>query len=741
MNSTRNPAPLARLWRHTTGARGLLGLVAMGMLLDLVLEAGLPLAMKWLIDQAVLGGKPGVFVEIMAGLGGVALAVTAMKFVRDYSVARLTAGIMAGLRADLFAHLQRLSHEFHARNPVGALLNHFTGNLAAVERAVAEAVPIGLLPALETLVGAALLFALEWRLAAIVVCIWPLSLLGPALLAAKATRARVERCAEESRLLAVVQENLLAQTLVKALALGDTVERDRFAARNASLSSRGLRASFLASLGERAGGVTILLLQILVLGLGAWMASRHRLTVGTLAAFQAVLLEVSNSLACVTQYYPTIISATAALRQLQGLFAEPALAAPDEASSPLTAFGGEIAFDQVSFAYTADSAAPCGKPALDQVSLQIHPGERVALVGPSGSGKSTILSLLLRFYDPQAGQILVDGRPLPAVGVNAYRSHIGVVFQESFLFNTTLRENIRLGRLSATDAEVEAAARTAEIHDFICGLPQGYETLAGERGAALSGGQRQRIALARALVRNPAILLLDEATSALDPATEAAIQATLERVTQGRTTIAVTHRLSQARSSDRVLVFEHGHLVEQGAHEELLAAGGLYARLWKKQSGLVVSPRGDHAQLKPEHLGSLPILDQVPAELRAEVARLFVSERVPAGHTIFQQGDAGGRFYVIAHGRVQVLHRPPAGPELCLKVLDDGDYFGEIALLTDSPRTATIRTRTACLLLSLGREHFETLLRRFPGLHAAVIQVSRARLDELARTSHSEPRA
>ena len=542
MIATGHPSLLARLWRHAATARGLLALIAVGMILDLALEAGLPLALKWLIDQVVLGGKSGLLPWILAALVTLALSVTAMKFVRDYSVARLTGRVMSGLRADLFTQLQRLSHEFHARNPVGALLNHFTGNLAAVERAVAEAVPVGVLPALEALVSAAILFALEWRLAALVVVVWPLSILGPARLASRATRASLSRREEEARLLAVVQENLLAETLVKALALGDTAERARFDARNRELTARSVRASYLASIGERSGGVTILLLQILVLGLGAWMASRGAITVGTLAAFQAVLLNVSNSLACVTQYYPVLISAAGSARQLQRLFDEQPQVREDAAGPRLEGFGGEIEFQDVTFAYGAGGEPAGAKPALDKVCIRIQPGERVALVGPSGSGKSTVLSLLLRFYDPQSGKVLIDGRPLRDLSLASFRSLIGVVFQESFLFNISLRENIRLGRMEATDAEVEAAARAAEIHDFIRSLPQGYDTLAGERGGAFSGGQRQRIALARALVRQPAVLLLDEATSALDPATEAAIQATLQRVSIGRLLLVVTHR-------------------------------------------------------------------------------------------------------------------------------------------------------------------------------------------------------
>ena len=251
-------------------------------------------------------------------------------------------------------------------------------------------------------------------------------------------------------------------------------------------------------------------------------------------------------------------------------------AAPVALSRPVR---GEIAFRDVTFRYPARPQ----QSALDGVSLRVQPGETVALVGPSGAGKTTILQLLMRFYDPQAGEITLDGVPLTAMARGDFRRALALVPQDPVIFAASARENIRFGRPEATDAEVEAAARAAAAHDFLAALPQGYDTYLGERGVMLSGGQRQRVAIARAILRDAPVLLLDEATSALDAESERAVQAAVERLAQGRTTLVVAHRLATVKKADRIVVFDKGRIVAEGRHDDLVAEGGLYARLARLQ--------------------------------------------------------------------------------------------------------------------------------------------------------------
>ena len=388
--------------------------------------------------------------------------------------------------------------------------------------------------------------------------------------------------------------------------------------------------------------------------------------------------------------------------------------APDAPALPRISSG--LAFADVQFGYKKDQFS------LNGASFEIGKGKYVALVGGSGSGKSTILNLILRFYDPASGTVSFDRQDLRHVTQESLRAQIGVVFQDSILFNISVRENIRMGNPQASTAEIEAAMRAAEIHEFVVSLPEGYDTIAGERGSRFSGGQRQRLALARALVRDPAILLLDEATSALDPGSEAAINETLTRVAKGRTVISVTHRLSTISNTDRIFVLDRGQIAEQGKHDDLLHRHGIYSRLWRKQAGFTLSPAGDQAGVDVDRLKDVPILAHLDDEILAELPDQFVTERYPAERKIIVQGDPGNRFYILVRGKVDVIQEDPDGAEVRVAVLHDGDYFGEIALLQDVPRTASVITRAPSVFLSLERSEFASLLKRAPGLREILLK-------------------
>jgi ATP-binding cassette subfamily B protein len=281
----------------------------------------------------------------------------------------------------------------------------------------------------------------------------------------------------------------------------------------------------------------------------------------------------------VTQYVPSLAQAAGSIHHLDDLFDVRPLVQDAPEAVPLSRLEREIALVDVGFRYEDEGFE------LSGVDVRIPKGSHTALVGASGSGKSTVLNLLLRFHDPTKGQVLFDGRDIRTGTQDSLRAQMGMVFQDSFLFNATILDNIRMGRPDASEAQVEAAARAAEIHDFIAALPQGYHSVVGERGSQLSGGQRQRLAIARALVRDPAILILDEATSALDYATEAAVNATLLKVAKNRTVITVTHRLGTAATAHHLVVLDKGRVVERGTHDELLARAGVYAALWHNQMG------------------------------------------------------------------------------------------------------------------------------------------------------------
>jgi len=343
------------------------------------------------------------------------------------------------------------------------------------------------------------------------------------------------------------------------------------------------------------------------------------------------------------------------------------------------------------------------------LTVSIPRGGFIGVVGGSGSGKSTLLTLLLRLYDPDDGSITIDGADIRQFSLHGFHSLFGYVPQESVLFDVSIRENIRLGNAASTDEEVEAAARAAEVHEAILQLPHGYESPAGERGGRLSGGQRQRVALARALVRNPAILILDEATSAVDPIAESAIRATLERLRPGRTILLVTHSLDAVTSADRILVLQHGRLCQQGLHSDLVSRPGPYRELWTKQHGFALDAAAHRAEISMDRLRLVPVFYGLPDSVLAEAVRLFQTEEFPEDHLVLREGELGVCLYIIVRGSVEVTAASPPGTPAPRLVLDEGDCFGERALLEAMPATENVRTLSPCVFLTLTRAGFQYL--------------------------------
>jgi ATP-binding cassette subfamily B protein len=693
----------------------LIFVVAAGLLAEMGFNGALPLMLRFLIDSVLSGKQAADITFVLWFLAAGAVAASVLGGARDRSWARLQAGVISGIRQEMLNCLQRLPFGFFQSDRGGDVLSVFSNDLSTIENAASMCIPWGLLPGLECVFGSILLLALDWRLWLAAMMLWPWTILAPRLFTARAERSNAARHGDEAGLLTELQENLGAQAVVKAFGL-ESLRISSFARLNRAWTRSATRAGVDNSMLERSTTSGILLIQIAVLGIGAWLALHHRITVGTLVSFQALLLLLSNNLLYVMQYMPSLLGARAAMTRIEELLATPAEASdlPDAVEAPENI--GALEFHGVTFGY-----AP-GYLTLHNVSLRIPRGASVAFVGGSGCGKSTILNLLMRFYDPLSGSITVEGRDIRSFTLASWRRRFGAVFQESLLFNRSVFENIRMARPGAADEEVRRAARDAEIHTFIERLPQGYQTPVGERGGRLSGGQRQRVSIARAILRDPAVLVLDEATSALDPGTEAAVNETLERLARGRTSIAVTHRLANAARMDQIFVLERGRLAESGSHLDLLAGKGLYATLWQKQNGFDVSDDGASASIRPERLVEIPILKKLSTVALATLAPMFRSAAFRAGEDIVVEGDSSGGFYILVRGRAEVLRNGSR-----VATLDDGDFFGEIALLTGSPRMATVRALNATICITLDKEAFDALLEQDSELKKSISETARRR--------------
>ncbi|MCC6539954.1 MAG: ATP-binding cassette domain-containing protein [Bryobacterales bacterium] len=700
-------ATLRALLAHARSQRWKLLLVALLSLLDMGLNAQLSLSFKYLVDKAIGEKDLRAFYWIVGALGASIVIVTVAGLWRDRLYAAATGDLIAGLRMRLFTHLQKLSAGFYSRTPSGEIVSRFSSDLGEIERVFLNGVPWGVIPAFDAALSIALVFWLDWRLALLAMLAVPLSIAGPRWLSAPTSSASLVRKETESELLSSVSESVAAHSLVRAFSLENIFVRN-FHVHNLGVWSASTRLGQLMLLMERSAVVSTQVLQVLVMAAGGWLVLRGEMTVGTFAAFQSIFVTLTQSLAYLAQYAPQIAQAGGGLAHIESLLSEQPQVPADPAAQALQPLAERIEFREVAFSYDGSQRN------LDGVNLEIKRGESVAFVGPSGSGKSTILTLLMRFYDPAAGSVMVDGRDLRQVNLESLRAQTAVVFQDNFLLNASLRENIRIARPDATGKEIEEAIRQSGLEDFIAGLPQGADTVVAQ--GRLSGGQRQRIGIARALLRNPRILILDEATSALDSATEAMINATIERAAAGRTVLSVTHRLGSAVNADRIFFLEKGRVVEAGSHTELLQRQGAYARMWGKQSGFVLSADGGRASIAPERLRAIPLLAGLDDAVLAELSRAFSTELFSKDRYVFHEGDSGNRFYIIVRGTVEVLKTMAGGGDRRVEVLQDGDAFGEQALLMNAPRSASVKCLAECTLLVLGGEQFQSLIDRVPEL-------------------------
>lgn len=686
-------------------------LILLATAIGAVFTVVLPLSFGKVVDELGPGGSQDYLfvVLVIAVIAVLFLIQTPATIFKEYLAARAGAKVMNDIRMRMFDHMQRLSSNFYTRTRPGDIQSRFSNDLGIIEVAMTKMLPLLVSLVVTFAAGLIGLFATDWLLAVVVVLALPFLFIVPSRLGARAAKVLPEQQRDKAMVASTIQENIGAQQVIKAYSLQE-MSLQKFRAQLDQLGRSVARSGFLSSLTGTSAVLSISFIQVLALAIGALLIWYGYFTVGGLTAFTLLVGVVTAPLTALAQVLQLLLQASAGMQRVDEFLGEKVQIEDAPDTRALGRFSREIRFEDVNFSYTGEQVN------LRDLNLTIPAGQNVAFVGPSGSGKSTVLNLILRFYDPTTGAVTIDGQDLRQVTQSSLRGQIGAVFQETFLYNATVRENIRLGKTDATDYEVEKAAKAAEIHDFIMTLPQGYDTPVGEGGGRLSGGQKQRIALARAILYDPAILVLDEPTSALDPQTEAAINATLKKLAEERTVLMVTHRLASVADADRIFVLERGRMVEQGTHEELLSVRGLYYRLWGQQNGFEDAER---IGVEASRLRAIPFFENLDGALLSTLADRFVAERYTEGRVIFEEGDPGDKMYFIDRGEVEVLAAGPAGEQRRVALLRDGDYFGEIALLENVPRTATIQTRVPSILLGLDREQFLDLLQAVPDLRAA----------------------
>ena len=575
-----NPKSLSGLLPFLRPYRGRIGLALLFLVMAAAATLAFPLALRSLIDGGLVQTDKGAQLMAMrehfAALFSVAVALGLFSACRFYMVSWLGERVTADLRNAVYSHVLKQSPEFFETTQTGEVLSRLSADTTLVQTVVGSSLSMGLR---NLVMGMGALGVLVWTnpvvmmqvLIVLVLIVVPSIWFGRRV--RKLSRASQDRIADSS---AIAAEVLNAIPVVQSYT-AEGRETARFVVSTDNAFATATKRSLMRAV--LVGFIIIATSAALLWGLyqGTQAVTEGRITAGHLGQTVVYVIILAAAFAVLGEVYGDLLRAAGATERLMELLGtQSPIASPlNPAVALMPPAGSAIKFDSVNFHYPSRP----NQAALCNFSLDVKPGQTVAIVGPSGAGKSTVFQLLLRYYDPRSGRIVLDGVETRQQALDALRQRVGIVPQDAVIFSSTAFENIRYGKPDATDAEVKAAAHAAFAHEFIKDLPEGYDTFLGERGVRLSGGQRQRIAIARAMLKNPPLLLLDEATSALDAESERMVQAALESAMRNRTTLVIAHRLATVQKADLIVVLDHGKLVEQGTHAELVARGGVYAGL------------------------------------------------------------------------------------------------------------------------------------------------------------------
>ncbi len=572
---SRDLRQLRRLARYLAPYRGWVISAAVGLVVAAASVLSIGVGLRLLIDGGFATGDPSALDDALYAMLLIVFVIAVATFARSYFVTLLGERVVTDLRRDVYAHVVRLSPGFFEVTRTGEVISRLTTDTSVVQTVISASVTQALRNLLLLVGGLVLLMLTQPRLTAYVLLAMPLVVVPLVVFGRRVRRrSRVaqDRVADVSGL---AEESLNAVRTVQACAQ-ESAEQERFS----TAAERAFNAAAGYIWARAALGAAVIALVfgaiVGVLYLGGHDVLTGRLTAGELSAFVFYATIVASAAGGLSEIFGDLQRAAGATERLFELLDTPSTIAPPAHPKPLpTPMRGRISLEHVRFAYPAVPETPV----LDDFDLTVEPGESVALVGPSGAGKSTVFQLLMRFYDPERGSVRLDGVDVRSFDPSVYRAVLGLVPQEPVIFSENALENIRYARPSAGDGEVRRAADAAHATEFIERLPNGFDTFVGEKGVRLSGGQRQRIAIARALLRDPRVLLLDEATSSLDAESERLVQAAVDRLARGRSSVVIAHRLATVLKADRIVVVDEGRIVAQGTHDQLLSRGGLYARL------------------------------------------------------------------------------------------------------------------------------------------------------------------
>ena len=567
-----------------------------------------PLLIRDLIDNALPNGDYARLNQLALAMIAIPIVSGLVSVAQRYFSARMGEGIIFDLRQELYTHLQRMSLRFFTHTRSGEIISRFSNDVVGAQNAVTGMLPSVVTSIVTLATTLAVMISIEWRLTLLAVAVLPLFLLPARRVGRTLRRLRRASMEYNADMSSIISETLGINGALLVKTFGrQRQEVDRFRESNRQVRDVGVRSAMVGRWFFMALGAATAVGTALIYWAGGYMVLGGAITVGTIVAFAAYLARLYGPISALSNVQVQFATSMVSFERVFEYLDLPVEIQDWPGALELDTVAGHVQFEDVSFCYLTEDElqdrdsrdqgedgdelekvigpAACRRWALRHLAFDIQPGQLAALVGPSGAGKTTITYLLPRLYDPTEGRITLDGDDLRAVTQESLAGQIGMVTQETYLFHDTVRANLLYARPDATQDELETACQAANIHDFIAELPDGYNTMVGERGYRLSGGEKQRLAIARVILKDPRILILDEATAHLDSDSEALIQAALEPLMEGRTSLVIAHRLSTVLKADKILVLDGGRLAEQGTHAELLGQGGLYAHLYETQLG------------------------------------------------------------------------------------------------------------------------------------------------------------
>jgi ABC-type multidrug transport system fused ATPase/permease subunit len=564
-----------RFWPYARPYRRYLWLALVLVMLVPAVETAQIWLFKIVVDEVLVPRDFGPFPWIAAAYIGLTVLAGVATFADDYLSTWIGERFLLSLRTSFFRHLQRLSLDFFERRRLGDLMSRLTGDVSSIENFVLSGVADAVAHSLRIVFFAGALFYLEWHLALVSLTVAPLFWFVATRFSRLSKRASREKRRRSGSISAVAEESLSNAPLVQAYGREET-EVERFHRENVGSFEAQLTATRVKAVFGPAVDLIEVLGGLVVIGLGTWELSRGHLSLGGLLVFLAYLTQLYSPIRGLSRLANTVYAASAGAERIIELLDDRPAVEDLADARPLSRARGFVELDRVTFRYPGAT-----RHAVSRVSLRVGPDQVLALVGESGAGKSTIAKLVLRFYDPLSGSVRLDGHDLRAVRLADVRTNMALLLQETLVFDGTMHDNIAYGRAGCSPEDVVAAAKAADAHEFILALPDGYDTPIGQKGRRLSGGQRQRIAIARAFVRDAPVLVLDEPTTALDAGSSRRILGPLRRLMSGRATLVISHNLLVTAEADWIAVLDHGQVAEEGTHEDLLRADGLYAHLYR----------------------------------------------------------------------------------------------------------------------------------------------------------------